>query len=45
LGKKLTAETSKGSEKKGVDVTTLHKALFKTGAPGPSKPVTFTVNI
>ncbi|XP_060583660.1 mitogen-activated protein kinase kinase kinase 7-interacting protein 3 homolog [Ruditapes philippinarum] len=38
---------SKGKvpDKKEVDVTTLHKALFKTGSSGPSKPVTFTVNI
>ncbi|KAL4239811.1 polymerase delta-interacting protein 3 [Mactra antiquata] len=33
------------SSQKDVDVTTLHKALFKTGTSGSTKPVTFTVNI
>lgn len=42
---KKPAGMAKVSEKKSVDVSTLHKALFKIGSSSSSKPVTFTVNI
>ncbi|XP_053392807.1 uncharacterized protein LOC123564184 [Mercenaria mercenaria] len=42
---KVPAGKAKAPDKEEVDVVTLHKALFKTGSSGSSKPVTFTVNI